>query len=43
MTSASRAPYQNSLSPLNWHLAETVSIDTFVEQAQELDPGEFAD
>ena len=37
------APYQNSLSPLNWHLAETVSIDTFIEQAQELDPGEFAD
>lgn len=37
------APYQNSLSPFNWHLAETVSIDRFIEQAQELDPGEFAD
>lgn len=37
------APYQNSLSPLNWHLAETVSIDAFVEQARELDPGEYAD
>ena len=37
------ASYQNSLSPLNWHFAETVSIDSFVEQAQELDPGEFAD
>ena len=37
------APYQDSLSPTNWHLAETVSIDTFIDQAQELDPGEFAD
>ena len=37
------APYQKSLSAFNWHLAETVSIDTFIEQAQELDPGDFAD
>jgi hypothetical protein len=37
------APYQNSLSPANWHLAETVSIDSFIEQARQLDPGEFSD
>ena len=37
------AQYQNTLSPVNWHLTETVSIDTFIEQAHELDPGEFAD
>ena len=37
------APYQNSLSAFNWHLTETVSIDTFIDQAQQLDPGEFAD
>jgi len=36
------ARYQNSLSSINLHLKPTVSIDTFVEQAQTLDPGEFA-
>ncbi len=37
------AEYQNSLSSLNLRLKPTVSIDAFVEQAQQLDPGEFAD
>ena len=37
------AGYQNSLSSLNLHLKPTVSIDAFIEQAQELDPGEFVD
>ncbi len=37
------AKYQNSLSSHNLHFKPTVSIDTFVEQAQQLDPGEFAD
>jgi hypothetical protein len=37
------AKYQNSLSPLNWHLKESVAIDSFIEQAQDLHPGEFAD
>ena len=37
------APYQNSLSAFNWHLANTVSVDIFIEQAQALGPGEFAD
>jgi len=36
------ARYQNSLSPLNIHLKDTVTIDTFIEQAQELEPGEHA-
>jgi hypothetical protein len=37
------ARYQNSLSPLNWHLKDSVTIDSFIEQAQALHPGEFAD
>ncbi len=37
------ARYQNNLSSLNLHLKPTVSIDVFIEQAQALDPGEFAD
>jgi len=37
------AKYQNSLSALNWHLKDEVSIDSFVEQAKTLGPGEFAD
>ncbi len=37
------AKYQNSLSALNWHLKDSVTIDSFVEQAQALTPGEFAD
>ncbi len=37
------AQYQNSLSALNWHLRDTVTIESFVEQAQALSPGEFAD
>ena len=37
------AKYQNSLSALNWHLKDSVPIDSFVEQAQALTPGEFAD
>ena len=37
------AKYQNNLSTLNWHLQETISVNGFIEQAQTLDPGEFAD
>jgi hypothetical protein len=37
------ARYQNSLSPLNWHLKSSVTIEKFIEQAQDLTPGEFAD
>lgn len=37
------AKYQNSLSSLNLHLQERVSIETFIEQAQQLEAGEYAD
>ncbi len=37
------ARYQNSLSPLNWHLRKTVSLQEFIQQAQELEAGEFVD
>jgi hypothetical protein len=37
------AKYQNSLSSFNWHLKKSVTIDSFIEQAKELHPGEFAD
>ena len=40
---SSTARYQNGLSSLNLHLAQTHSIDSFIGQAQELEPGEFAD
>jgi hypothetical protein len=37
------ASYHNQLSYINWHLRDTVSIDAFIEQAQEMEAGEFAD
>jgi hypothetical protein len=37
------ANYHNSLSALNWHSDETVSITTFIEQAKKLHSGEPAD
>ena len=37
------ARYQNSLSAFNWRLKDSVTIESFVEQARELEPGEFAD
>ena len=40
---SSSAKYQNSLSSLNLHLRERVSIETFIEQAQQLEAGEYAD
>lgn len=40
---SSSAKYQNNLSSLNWHLKDTVTIDEFIEQARQLDAGEFAD
>ncbi len=40
---SSAAKYQNNLSSLNWHLKGSVNIDQFIEQAQNLDRGEFAD
>ncbi len=39
---SSSANYQKSLSALNWHLSETVSIDDFINQAKDLDAGKFA-
>jgi len=36
------ANYQNSLSPLNWHLSPTISTDSFISEAAELEPGEFS-
>jgi len=40
---SSAARYQNSLSSMNLHLKDDVSIETFIEQAQNLDPGTYAD
>jgi hypothetical protein len=40
---SSSARYHSSLSSLNWHLKRTVSTESFIEQAQGLGPGEFAD
>jgi len=40
---SSAARYQNSLSSMNLHLKNKVSIETFIEQAQNLDPGAYAD
>jgi len=40
---SSSASYHNRLSHLNWHLHDSVSIDRFIEQAKELEPGEIAD
>lgn len=37
------ARYQNSLSSKNWHLRESISIESFIGQAQNLEPGEYAD
>jgi len=36
------ANYQKSLSPLNWHLLPTISTDSFISEAAELEPGEFS-
>ncbi len=35
------ADYQKSLSSTQWHFDKTLSIDTFIERTQALDPGEF--
>lgn len=40
---SSSANYQKSLSALNWHISKTVSIETFIAQADNLDAGEFVD
>lgn len=40
---SSSANYHNRLSHLNWHLRDGVSIDSFIEQAQKLEPGQVAD
>jgi len=40
---SSAAKYQNGLSSLNWHIKDTVTIDRFIDQAKNLEPGEFAD
>lgn len=37
------AIYSNRLSSLNWHLASTVSIDDFIEQATQLKAGKKSD
>ena len=40
---SSSASYHSRLSHLNWHLRDSVSIDSFIKQAKELEPGEIAD
>jgi len=40
---SSAARYQNSLSSMDLHLKDKVSIETFIEQAKTLDPGAYAD
>ncbi|MGD2173428.1 MAG: FHA domain-containing protein [Gammaproteobacteria bacterium] len=37
------ARYHNDLSSLNLHFDKRVSIETFIDEARGLDPGEFAD
>jgi len=37
------ADYHHQLSYLNWHLRDSVDIDTFIEQARNLQPGTAAD
>ncbi len=37
------ANYHKTLSPLNIHWAETISIDVFVQQAKNLEAGQFVD
>ena len=37
------AEYHDTLSYFNWHLADSVDIDTFVQQAQALEAGKPAD
>lgn len=37
------ASYHQNLSYLNWHLRDSVDIDTFIEQARNLQPGTAAD
>lgn len=37
------ASYHNSLSSFNWHLADRVSVETFIEQAKNLEAGKLAD
>ncbi len=37
------ANYHKTLSPLNWHSTETVSIDNFIQQAENLESGQFVD
>ena len=37
------ARYHNNLSWLNLHLAKTVDIESFIEQARDLEPGQIAD
>ncbi len=39
----SAANYQKSLSALNWHLSPTISTDSFISEAADLQPGEFSD
>ena len=37
------ASYHHKLSYLNWHLRDSVDIDSFIQQAQKLQPGTAAD
>ena len=37
------ANYHYQLSYLNWHLRDSVDIDTFIEQARKLEAGTAAD
>jgi len=37
------ANYHKHLSVFNWHLSDTVSVSEFIEQAENLEPGEIVD
>ena len=37
------ANYHKHLSVLNWHLSKTVSVAEFIEQAENLEPGQIVD
>lgn len=37
------AGYHRNLSVFNWHLSETVSVMEFIEQAENLEPGQIVD
>ena len=43
MAPGTTSRYHNNLSYLNWHLRKRVDIESFIEQAGQLETGEAAD